>query len=120
MIDIKRLRELEVKATKGDWCACTNEDHCSAITSNGAVTSFAATLGTVHANARTRADAEFIAEARNALPELLAMLEEARWLVEEQSADEPGYIGENAEINLREFEDRRAAWLKRYEGECGE
>jgi hypothetical protein len=76
MIDIKRLRELTEKATTGPWEAHWVKQHtggeCCFIEHGNAE------MPSLELDIATHADADFIAAARNSLPELLDELERLR------------------------------------------
>jgi len=73
-------------ATAGEWCPCAEGDHCSAVTAGHVVISLAVTKGTVHANARTRSDGEFIANAREDVPALVREVRRLKNLVDSAAA----------------------------------
>jgi len=80
MVDVKKLRELLAKATPGPWQAVNDSQHHRAVVRAG-MAPIAEMWMVGQPEAERHATAALIAEAINALPELLAIAEarEVEW-----------------------------------------
>lgn len=83
MIDIEKLRELEKKATPAPWAVDTTAGKTDGISWE------IEQLKSTGKDIETVSDIVFIAEMRNALPDLLAELETLRAIVQELATCDP-------------------------------
>lgn len=111
---IERLKELEAAATPGPWStefrSVNLEDNCQDIEKLKAEMWLGGYVVGPEEPGRgvfTAVDTAFIAEMRNALPKLLAVVEAAKWqkYVSEQNGD---YLCQDLEDALAALEDHNA------------
>lgn len=104
-LDLKKLRELEQAATPGPWSFDDGESGgCAAVVCESGL------IADCYDGLREEKDAEFIAEARNALPELLAAAEE---VVEIRGVEKELSRRTDEIVRLTQDRDRVVALLKR-------